>query len=185
MARVTLEDFERFLRQPENQERRFELINGEIMERKEMTEERGVILGNIAGHLHQFVTPRQLGRLAISVDYSVPGDDYNFRTIDISFSMSREPIVKIGTVKRMPDLAVEFKTRDMKLSVVREKAMFYLAHGSRMAWLVFPERRHMEFYHQEIAIVLNENDILDGGDVLPGFTLAARDIFKDPAKKSV
>ncbi|MEO8393156.1 MAG: Uma2 family endonuclease [Chloroflexota bacterium] len=42
----TIEDFEQFITQPENRDRRFELINGEIVE-KMPTESHGIIAGNI------------------------------------------------------------------------------------------------------------------------------------------
>ena len=47
-----------------------------------------------------------------------------------------------------------------------------------MVWLIFPEKRLVEVYQPEADIeILNENDTLNGGDVLPGFTLAVKDIF--------
>ena len=44
---------------------------------------------------------------------------------------------------------------------------------------VFPDRQQIEVHTNEAAVrTLGIDDELDGGDVLPGFKLALRDIFK-------
>lgn len=48
-----------------------------------------------------------------------------------------------------------------------------------MVWLVRPDMPRLEIYAPGKAVKFAYiNDILDGGDVLPGFTLAVKDIFK-------
>lgn len=47
-------------------------------------------------------------------------------------------------------------------------------------WLVFPEEQQVEVYSllEEDVITVDMSGVLDGKDVLPGFTLAVKDIFK-------
>ena len=78
----------------------------------------------------------------------------------------------------MPDLAVEVKSPDDSLSKLREKAAYYLANGTLLAWLVYPKKRLVIVLTPDSEEILTEDDTLDGGDVLPGFTLPVRDIFR-------
>jgi Uma2 family endonuclease len=92
-------------------------------------------------------------------------------------------MVKRGSVPEMPDLAVEIQSPDQPLKMLREKARYFLAHGTRIFWLVLPDKQLVEVYTPTDEQVLNVEDTLSGGDVLPGFTLAVRDIFRDPMEE--
>jgi Uma2 family endonuclease len=63
---------------------------------------------------------------------------------------------------------------------MREKARYYLAHGTRLVWLVIPEKWLIEVYAPDDEQVLDGNDTLTGREVLPDFTLPVRDVFADP-----
>jgi len=80
----TIEEFEHILGLPENRDRLLELIEGEIVE-KMVTQEHGMIAGNIHAILWNFIKPRKLGRLAIEARYQIPADLHNARLPDISF----------------------------------------------------------------------------------------------------
>ncbi len=59
-----------------------------------------------------------------------------------------------------------------------EKAHYYLANGAQVVWLVFPNKRYVEVYQPDSEMeVLLGDDLLDGGDVLPGFTMPVADVF--------
>lgn len=175
----TVDEFEAFLALPENQERLFELINGEIVE-KVPTEEHGIIVLRIGSKLLIFVDLHKLGRVAVEVRHRIPTDDHNARLPDISFRRDTStPVVKQGSVPVMPDLAVEVKSPDDGYRELREKADYYLANGSRMVWLVYPEKQLVEVHTLDEVDILTVNDTIDGGDVLPGFVLPVRDIFPD------
>ncbi len=175
---MTRQEFEAFLERPENSDRLFELINGEIVE-KMPTELHGVVGGNIFGFVWTFNRLHQLGYVSIETRHGMPDDDHNDLLPDVSFiSDASRPLVEKGAVPRMPDLAVEVKSPTNKLISLREKAAYYIANGTRIVWLVIPEKRLVEVYRPDMDVeVLDENDVLDGGDVLPGFTLPIRDIF--------
>jgi Uma2 family endonuclease len=49
-----------------------------------------------------------------------------------------------------------------------------------LVWLVFPEEQAVEVYVPDKDVqTFGINDSLDGGDVLPDFQLAVKDIFAD------
>ena len=175
----TVEEFERLLEQPENRERLLELINGEIVE-KMPTEEHGEIAALIAAALVAFVYPRKLGRVGVEVRHRIPRDQHNSRLPDLSFISGKRPRVEVGSVPQMPDLAVEIKSPDNSLKKMRERADYYLLNGARLVWLVDPLKHFVIVLTADEEQILLENDTLDGGDVLPGFSLPLKDIFADP-----
>ncbi|MBL8154507.1 MAG: Uma2 family endonuclease [Anaerolineae bacterium] len=175
---VTAAEYEAFIARPENLERRFELIEGEIVE-KMPTQQHGIITLNLAGELRAFVKAHSLGRVAVEARYRPPDDAENDRLPDISFVADlSKPVTEDGAVPFMPDLAVEVKSPTDSVRKLREKARFYLAHGVRLVWLVFPEPRIVEVYAPDDEYTLSADQSLTGGDLLPGFTLPVRQIFE-------
>lgn len=177
---MTVEEFEQFSDAPENSDRRFELIDGEIVE-KMPTEEHAVIAATISGFIWSYLRANELGgRVAVEPRHRVPEDDYNARLPDIAFTSKERalPLVKKGSVPQMPDFAVEIKSPDDSYAKLRKKAAYYLQNGTRLVWLVYPEKRLVEVYRSESnSEILTAEDTLDGGEVLPNFTLPVKDIF--------
>ncbi len=60
------------------------------------------------------------------------------------------------------------------------KVRLYLKAGARLVWVVYPEERVIDVYRPggPLLTLEREEDVLDGGDVLPGFAVAIRDVFK-------
>jgi Uma2 family endonuclease len=176
----TVDEFAAFTDLPENRERRFELINGEIRE-KMPTQRHGIIVALIVSFLVTFVRPRNLGRVAVEVRHRMPDDDHNAHLPDVSFyADTGTPIVERGEVPHMPDLAVEVKSPDDTYQEMRDKAAYYLANGSKMVWLVYPEKRFVEVYRQGVDLqILTEEDTIEGDPLLPGFRLSVQDIFAE------
>ncbi len=172
----TLDSFEKFTL--DHPDRLFELVNGMIVE-KMPTEEHGLIVGNIHALLWQHVKQNKLGRVGVEIRHQTPGDNYNDLLPDVSFSSDTDrPIVTQGGVQGMPDLAVEVKSPNDTYSGLREKAYYYLQNGSKMVWLVYPEKKLVEVFRKDSDSELYTGDeSLSGGDVLPDFKLSLSEIF--------
>ena len=84
-----------------------------------------------------------------------------------------EPILGV-----VPDLAVEVLSKgNTKREMLRKLKEYFLA-GVRVVWFVDPRRATVTVYTApDQFVVLSVDQTLDGGDVLPGFTLALRDLF--------
>jgi Uma2 family endonuclease len=174
---IVLAEFDKFLAAPENRDKHFQLINGEIVE-KVVTQKHGIIVAFLVTEISLYLRQHKVGRVAVEVRHRAPGDDENERLPDISFTRDLDkPVTEVGAVPYMPDLAVEIKSPDDTYKEMREKARYYLAKGTQMVWLVFPEKQIIEVYTANDEQILTENDTLIGGDVLPGFSLAVRQIF--------
>jgi Uma2 family endonuclease len=78
----------------------------------------------------------------------------------------------------VPDLAVEVLSEgNTKKEMARKRGECFDA-GVRLVWVVDPEALTVAVYTgPEQATVLAKGQTLDGGDVLPGFTLPLTDLF--------
>lgn len=78
----------------------------------------------------------------------------------------------------VPDLTVEVISPSDRLVQVREKAEYYIEAGVRLVWVINPRNRTVIVYSPDSPPhTLNQDDELDGGDVLPDFRLAVSEIF--------
>lgn len=181
--RYSVQDFEHFLARPENQDRLFELVHGEIVE-KLPTERHGEIAANLITELKLYVRQRGQGRVTTEARHRPADDDHNDRLPDVALTLNPQaPAVVQGAALFIPDLATQI---DMKIkspsdtyTMLRDKAAFYIANGARMVWLIYTEKRLVEVYDAQMhSVILDEDDVIEGGDVLPGFTLPVRRIFE-------
>jgi Uma2 family endonuclease len=73
---------------------------------------------------------------------------------------------------------VEVVSEHDRYTELQKKIAHYRAVGVRLVWIVEHETRTITVYTGERALVLQGNDALDGGDILPGFSLSLTDIFE-------
>lgn len=176
---MTSDEFERFISLPDNNDRRWELIDGEVVE-KMPTQLHGVIAGLIATFLNMFLMKNKLGHVAVEARHKLPNEKRNNRLPDVAFiSNDKGPLVRKGPAPYMPDLAVEIKSPDDDWNGMVSKAAYYLENGSRLVWLVHAEDRTVTVITTTSKTTLNEDDTLTGGDVLPGFAVPVKDIFPE------
>ena len=77
-----------------------------------------------------------------------------------------------------PDLAVEILSEGNTEDEMRIKVGEYFRAGVRLVWLIDPEARSARVYTEEHQYdVLDENGVLDGRDVLPGFQFRLGDLI--------
>lgn len=176
---VTTNEFDNFVSLPENLERRFELIDGTIVEKPMPTQFHARVTAIFVGEIYIFLKVHPIGHVETEARYRPIGDKKNDRLPDVSFSSSDKPAVSKGAAPGMPDLAIEVMSPDDKLRDLRAKAEFYIANGVRLVWLVLPEQKIVEVYRpNEDVLLLTVENTLDGYEVLPGFSLPIAEIFK-------
>ena len=141
------------------------------------TLEHGMIAVNISAAIKAYIKQRGIGRVAVEASYRA--DEKNVFLPDVSYSHDTEkPVSTKGSVLYLPDLAVEIKSPDSSYEERREKAKVYLKNGTRLVWLVYPGKKLIEVYRpNQDSELLTIEDILEGGEVLEGFTLPIREVF--------
>ena len=161
---------------------RGELIRGVFCETMSAGEEHGEIAGLLFHFLISFVRPRRLGRLILTdVGVRLERGPDTVREPDIAFiSYAKRPRGERnpGYVQVPPDLVVEVVSPNDRLAGVNDKARMWLSYDVPLVWVVYPNLRVVEVHQPDASVVtLTEDDTLDGGEVLPGFTCSVRDIF--------
>ncbi len=83
-----------------------------------------------------------------------------------------------------PDLAVEVVSEYDGASDVKRKNNEYMANGTTLLWVVYPEEREIEIYEaNKSPLTLKVDDTLTGGDILPDFRVSIKQIFSILDKK--
>jgi len=178
----TIAEFDELLARPENADRLLELIDGVIIE-KTPTTLRGYIIAILAGGIGNFIDLYStLGWAMVGSCYRMPHDDENTLIPDVSFVQKTEErtlarLLAENPVPYMPDLAIEVQSPDQSDKFMTDKAAYYLANGSKMVWLVYASKRIVEVLTPTERFLLTEAHTLNGGTVLPEFSLPVADIF--------
>jgi Uma2 family endonuclease len=177
---ITVEEFEQFIRLPENADRNFEYIGGEIVEvvSNPLSSKLAVSMSTFIG---MYLLNNDIGHLTgADGGYIVSGERY---IPDVGFiSYNRQPQLEYqdGYIQNAPDLAVEVPSPSNEEDVMAIKIANYLAAGTVVWLLKPPEKQIAVFVPGQPVKIFHFDDTLDGGDVLPGFTVKLADIFRSP-----
>lgn len=159
---------------------RCELVRGELRMMIPPAYEHGRITFRMGYRLGQYVEPRKLGTiLAAETGFLLSREPDTVRAPDVAFVRAeREPGPIRGYFPGAPDLAVEVLSPEDRPGQVREKVLEWLAAGALAVWVVDPRERTVAVHApNREPRVLGESEHLRGGEVLPGFELAVREIF--------
>jgi Uma2 family endonuclease len=158
-----------------------ELVEGELIMMSPTSGEHGEIVALITTALSNFARPNRLGHvLAGEAGTLIKRDPDTVRGVDVMFYAAG----RLDSVDRRkylplpPDLAIEVVSPEDRWNDVELKVTEYLDAGVRLVWVVDPHTRTVRVYKpgwemRRLAV----GDTLDGGDVLPGFTMPVGDLF--------
>jgi Uma2 family endonuclease len=94
------------------------------------------------------------------------------------YRKDRGPRPGHGHLTFAPDLVLEVVSPGDGAEEVEAKVAEYLRAGVSMVWVAYPLTRHiLVFTANKEAQRLGPEDELAGGDVLPGFAVAVKDLF--------
>lgn len=183
---MTAEEFWDFCQLPENEDRHFELEDGEIVEMAPPTVPHGVVCANVAFVLGTYVCQRRRG-FVCSNDTgviwkrrpdTVRGPDVLLFDDNKAFSDLPQK-----WSERPPHLAVEVKSPSDRMTKTQRRIGQFLNWGTALVWLVDYEERSVTIYrrnhHPQVVEVGEE---LTGGEELPEFRCAVADLFVMPGQ---
>lgn len=161
---------------------RFELIRGELKVMSLAKPLHGVICSRLNFKLSGFVEEHDFGEtFGAETGFLVESNPDSVLGPDVAF-VSHGRLAAAENFEKYfpfaPDLAVEVLSPGNTAREINEKVAMYFAAGSRAVWVFNPKKRTAAVYTSPAdARVLNEDDTLDGGEVLPGFTLDLAKLF--------
>lgn len=171
---MTIQEFEQFALLPENAERRLELIDGEIVEMapsRTRNSEYGDIL---VFTVRLFCHDRDLSCHTTSGDgdYDILG-----HIICPDFAYKPTPMSDVYPDPEPPLWAVEIISPNDRANDIRRKREIYQDAGI-LYWEMYPKAQKIDVYAPgQPPRTVGADGTLDGGEVLPGFTLAATSLF--------
>ena len=143
----------------------------------------GRVAGRVMVRLFAFVDQRGLGDVGSSdTGFRLAHDPDTVRAPDAWF-VSAERVAGSETLEKFfdgpPDLAVEVLSPSDRFSDVMQKVRDYLEAGTPLTWVFDPRSRVTAIFRPGQPVrFLDEDDTLDGEDILPGFSLPLRDVFR-------
>jgi Uma2 family endonuclease len=169
------------LRMPEDGFR-YELIRGELRRSDLNGAEHGRVALTVAVALDAYIRVHRLGTAyAAGTGFQLAVNPDTVRAPDVAF-VRKERADEIGDIRGYfpgaPDLVVEVVSPGDTYSEVVEKTFDWIGAGARLVLVVDPRRRSVTLYRSREEIrVLAEDEVLDGGDVVPGWRVPVRELF--------
>ena len=173
---------EELLRLPDDGNR-YELVAGELRMMSPAGARHGRVAHNVALSLGTHVRHADLGVVfAAETGFLLSRDPDFVLAPDVAFVHSarlEQGAVDVSYLPLAPDLVGEVISPSDSFSGVEEKALTWLAAGTRMVLLIDPGTKTLHVYRAlDNIAVLDENSSFDAGDVVPGWRFQVDELFR-------
>ena len=160
-----------------------ELVRGWLVVKEPPGYLHGNVTARIAFELMQYARAQGLGQILVGdPGFKLSASPDTVRGPDVAFvqrSRVPDPLPR-AFADFPPDLAVEVLSPHDRPGEILAKVGDWLEAGTRLVWVVDPERRCARIYRQDgTETVLGETEPLDGEDVLPGFVCRIASILQE------
>jgi Uma2 family endonuclease len=162
---------------------RYELVRGALLTMAPPFDEHGRLADRLGRSLERYVDAHQLGEvIRAEIGYLLTTRPDTVCAPDLAFvSTAHRAAVgrSRGYFPGSPDLVVEVVSPNGRLTRVATKVAEWLEHGAKLVFVVNPRRQAVDVHRPgQPTRTLGRDDVLDGEDVVPGWTLAVRDLFE-------
>src|SRR5690606_24060334 len=107
-----------------------------------------------------------------------PDDIRLKRRPDVAYVQDENVQATKGYIYGVPDLAVEVISLTERPAQIRKKLHEYLEHGVSQVWQVYPDTREIVVHFPDVsAKTYHAGEVLQGGDLLPGFSPDVAELF--------
>jgi Uma2 family endonuclease len=157
-----------------------ELIDGILVE-KPMGLKESMIATVVIQHINNYLDEDDIG-FAFSPDAPIRIRKGRIRFPDTGFiswkRLPNEEFPESAICDVMADLAVEVWSKSNTVKEMELKLDDYFTAGAKLAWIIHPNTETVDVYTSRHSCkTLTNADSLDGGKVLPGFSLPIKKLF--------
>ena len=180
VTEIKLMTAEELLMMPKIDGRRFELIRGVLVEKMPVGDPHCEAVALTSATMVNYARSNRYGVVRTGEPgYRLDREPDTVRAPDVAwFAPGRLTRGVRGFPEMAPDLAIEVKSPSNSWPEMAAKAQMWLCYGSQQAWVGDPETITVRVYRPNAApLILGADDILNGGDLLPGFSVPVRDLF--------
>ena len=179
-----IDDVWKIVHRPENDDKRFELLDGKLAQFPPAGLQHGVLAAELCFHIYDANKRTSLGLTTARCGYHPPDDRWT--VLGPSAAFTREERVEYPLSKkyvaRMPDIAVQIASFCNPLDWARHKLPKYLRNGTQLVWIVVPDTKGVEVCRLDDDSNIQREFIgvdgtLSGENVLPGFMLEMARLF--------
>ena len=159
---------------------RQELVRGKLIEMPPPGETHGVVLSRFGTAIGNYADSNDYGTVGDNHGYRLESNPDTVRAPDVAWFGPGHPAETTeGYPERAPDLVVEIKSPSDTPRIVADRAQMWLNFGSKEVWYGDPENTTVTRYHPGVdPQILRVDDVLDGGDLLPGFSVPVWRLFR-------
>ena len=158
-----------------------ELVRGVLVVREPPGTWHGTLAGRLLFRMGQHVYPRGLGELlGQDTGFLIERDPDTVRAPDVAFvsAVRATQIGRRGYAPLAPDIAVEILSPGDRPAEVLEKIANWLQAGTRLVWVIDPDRGIARIHRADGTIDIVRGDgTLNGEDVLPGFSCPLAEVL--------
>jgi Uma2 family endonuclease len=180
---LTVDSFVEIISRPEYDGKRAELHEGVIVEMPPSDQSNVFLEAHLIFILLRHVLPNDLGKVTTpDAGYKIGTKSY--LQPDVAFlTKAQVQTHGRGVFPFAPALAIEVISPSETTRSIANKARLYLQAGTVVVWVVYPDERIFDAYRmgEDGALSVRSygiDDTLTAEDVLPGFTLSLREVFK-------
>ncbi len=164
----------------------FEVVLGQRVELAAMSSFSNQIANRILFNLFRFLENNPIGTALSEALFSIPtkADPTNQRRPDVAYlSNERWPLERQAPDTDpwpvVPNLAVEVLSPNDRIRDVNNKISEYFEAGVELIWVIDPHHENASVYTAPTKVNIIEcKDTLNGGSVIPGFTLPMAKLFR-------
>jgi Uma2 family endonuclease len=178
--RMSLEEF---LRLPEEKPA-LEYVDGVVSQKMSPTGPHSRLQPQVWWLFESFLRPRELGWAftELRTSYTEPKAEASVVPDVAVYLRERIPTKPSGEVADRfflaPDIAIEIMSPGQTVRQLTERARLFLQRGSRVVLAVDPRQRAVRTYRAGAESgPLRGADVVDLGDVLPGFSFVVEELF--------
>ena len=164
---------------------RYELVKGEVVELSPVNDEHSGIASNINFSFGLYSRRYDFGQAGIEAGYKVRSGPDTVRGPDVSFRLVPRESGRQGAgfLTGAPDIAVEVVSPSNRAAQVERKVREYLAAGAQRVWVVYPAtrraaRRVVVHRADGRVITYTGDDVITDEELLPEFSLPLSEIFE-------
>ena len=180
----TVDDVWELTHHPDNDNKHYDLIDGELLEMSPPGIPHGALAAEIAFYLRSYTGQHNIGVMTVEAGYHPPGNRHILLSPDVAFfGRSSSPM---GLPEKfapfMPDLAVEILSPSNTPKQIKRKIAIYLGNGTSLIWIVKPEERGVDVCKKGDngvieCVFVGSDGTLSGEHLLPGFELRVDRLF--------
>jgi Uma2 family endonuclease len=173
---LTAEQFDNY---PFEEDKRYELDEGELIEMTRPAYLHNRILMRLSGELFIYFKSNPIGEVLNSENlYALSSATRRAPDVGIILGDRQKELQGAKVIYVIPDIAVEILSPSETQRKIHRKLKQYFAAGVKEVWLIDPESREAEIWTG--SALSDVRDVADtlASPLLPGFSLSLSDLFQ-------